>query len=183
MASTPGNVTRGLTLKGPELTWAILDGRKLVENRTWRLSPGWYALHSGKGSLSAEAKMRLHALAPDAPEETSLPKSAIVGAIRVSHCLPLEACSQDPWATGPVCNVIAERAMLTSPIPHRGALGTWPISKESIVALQNALEDAPMKSNATALALLGLDKQLALGRKRKRVAPDTQPQQPAQSSL
>ena len=40
-ADTPGGVTHGLTLRGSQLNWAILNGHKIIENRGWSLQPGW----------------------------------------------------------------------------------------------------------------------------------------------
>jgi hypothetical protein len=50
----------GITLKGDLLVAAILAGAKGVENRSWVIPPGWYALHLGLGkpSLADESLWR-----------------------------------------------------------------------------------------------------------------------------
>ena len=64
MAETPGTVTKGLTLRGAQTNWAILNGHKLIENRTWRIAPGWYALHTGAGDAEFKVQQRLRELLP-----------------------------------------------------------------------------------------------------------------------
>ena len=60
------------------------------------------------------------------PPEDSLPHSAIVGAVRVSHALPLADCDGvEPWAFGPVVNVIDAYCRLATPVAHKGALSIW----------------------------------------------------------
>jgi hypothetical protein len=72
-ASTPAVVTHGITLKGARLSWAILKRRKVIENRSIKLSPGWYALHTGVGKMDALRSGELELLCPGIPEEATLP--------------------------------------------------------------------------------------------------------------
>ncbi|KOO35219.1 hypothetical protein Ctob_012724 [Chrysochromulina tobinii] len=43
-----GEITHGLTLRGAQLSWAILEGEKVIENRTVSLPAGWIAIHTGR---------------------------------------------------------------------------------------------------------------------------------------
>lgn len=136
----------GLTLRGGQLTHAILSGAKKIENRHFRLTPGWYALHTGASTSSHESQRPLLAALPDMPAEADLPHSAIiVGAIRVSHHLFPHECSGDQWAFGPVCNVINAVCRLERPVYHKGALSLWNISSSSIGEVRAQLERAEVE--------------------------------------
>ena len=58
-ASHPWLVTHGLTLRGGQLSWAILNGDERVENRHFRMHPGWYALHTGAKTSSDASQLPL----------------------------------------------------------------------------------------------------------------------------
>ena len=73
-ASTPEAVTRGLTLKGAELSWSILEGRKVVENRSRLLPRGWVALHTGEGTIAAAHLRTVKSVCADLPSEGTLPR-------------------------------------------------------------------------------------------------------------
>ena len=120
-ASAPWLVTHGLTLRGAQLSWAILNGNKRVENRHFRMQPGWYALHTGAKTSSHESQLPLLAAVDGMPSEASLPHSAIIGALKVTHALTLDQCKPtEPWAFGPVVNVISAVCKLSQPVPARG---------------------------------------------------------------
>ena len=123
-AALPQHVTHGLTLKGAQLAYALLRGPKCIENRYFRLKPGWYALHAGASMHALESQRELLAKVPGMPPEADLPHSAIIGAIRVSHVLSLEQCQSNEWAFGPLCNVVDAVALLKTPVQHSGALST-----------------------------------------------------------
>ena len=146
-ASDLAHVTHAITLKGARLSWAILEGHKTIENRTIRLRPGWYVLHTGKGKDTLQ-RPQLDAL--NGPAEASLPHGAVVGALKVSHSLSLEQCGGDAWATGPVCNVVAATAQLATPVPMNGALGVWPLGAEALVSVRAGLGAADVRVNDVA---------------------------------
>ena len=125
--------THAITLRGATYNWAILAGHKNIENRSTRISPGWYFLHTGARNNSAEAQASIRARVPEdvrVPVEDSLPHAVIVGFIKISHSLPLEQCAGSPWATGPVCNVIEAVCELGTPISQKGNLGQWPVGPD-----------------------------------------------------
>eukprot|EP00971_Amphidinium_carterae_P136062 2696046-Amphidinium_carterae.1 len=39
--------SEAITLQGAQQVMAILNGVKLIENRSWKIPCGWYALHAG----------------------------------------------------------------------------------------------------------------------------------------
>ena len=132
-ASSIDATTHAITLRGATYSWAILAGHKNIENRSARIAPGWYFLHTGARNNSAEAQASIRACVPGGvrvPAEASLPHGVIVGLIKISHSLPLEQCDGSAWATGPVCNVIEAVCELGTPINQKGALGQWPIGPD-----------------------------------------------------
>ena len=121
-AAAPGEITHALTLRSAQLTYALLRGPKCIENRDFRMQPGWYALHTGEQTEPLASQRPLLAKMQSLPLEADLPHSAIVGAIRVSHTLTLGQCTADAWAFGPMCNVVDASISLDTPIQHTGAL-------------------------------------------------------------
>ena len=152
-APTAAAVTHGITLRGAQLTWAILNGHKRVENRHFRMSPGWYALHTGAKTSAHESQHALLAALDAMPSEASLPHCAIVGIIHISHALSLEQCAPtEPWAFGPVVNVIEEVIALPTPVPHRGALSVWRLVPEALGRIQSQLGGGAAAAAADAAA-------------------------------
>ena len=147
-AAEPWLVTHGLTLRGAQLSWAILNGDKRVENRHFRMQPGWYALHTGAKRDSHESQLPLLAGVEGMPAEEDLPHSAIVGALKVSHALTLEQSkSTEPWAFGPVVNVLSAVCRLERPVPHRGALSVWRIEQDALESVREQLRNAAVLTN------------------------------------
>ena len=146
-ATTLAAVTHALTLRGAQLMHARLSGAKRVENRHFRLQPGWYALHTGAKTSAHESQHALLAAVPGMLAEADLPHGAIVGAIRISHALTLEQCEGEPWAFGPVCNVVDAIARLETPVAHKGALSVWRIGTETLAEVQAQLARATVFEN------------------------------------
>ena len=116
---------QALTLQGAQQVFAILRGKKLIENRAWRIPVGWYAIHAGAQLINDERAERIRTTWPDAPAEESLPHSAILGLFYVhSHTTP-QACPSYVWARGPICHVISKAVELPRPVHCRGGKGLW----------------------------------------------------------
>ena len=122
-AARPAEVTHGLTLKGAQLTWAIMHRKKTIENRSVRLKPGWLALHTGMGKLDAVRAAELAVQCPGIPPETTLAHGYIVGALRVDRACEIADCAgtaSEPWASGPICAYMGfQPSPLTSRAPLR----------------------------------------------------------------
>ena len=146
-AKEPWLVTHGLTLRGAQLSWAILNGDKRVENRHFRMQPGWYALHTGAKRDSHESQLPLLAGVGGVPAEEDLPHSAIVGAFKVSHALTEQSKPTEPWAFGPVVNVLSAVCRLERPVPHRGALSVWCIEQDALESVREQLRNAAVLTN------------------------------------
>lgn len=139
---------KALTL-WPEWAWAICHLGKNVENRSWVIPPGLYALHAGKRfggrgqhprdkqyaadvlfhnarseSLTEEQTDRLYKLKPDA-----IPFGSIVGVIRVTGHTPSNDIPEHlAWHDGySIANHLELVHALPTPIPCKGALGLWTV--------------------------------------------------------
>ncbi|CAE8626897.1 unnamed protein product, partial [Polarella glacialis] len=153
-AAEPSLVTHALTVQGPQQGLAMVTGRKQIENRGWRIPPGWYALHVGSQPLAAigvEWCERMRVAWPEAPPERSLPSSKIVGLIHVSEqrkpgaSLPKDH-PQAIWAVGPICHVIDQAVELPRGIQHGGSKGLWEISEPARQRLLRQLSGLAIQS-------------------------------------
>ena len=123
---------RALTVCQP-WAWAIVDGHKLVENRT-RLTKyrGPLVIHAGKSMAWDEhgrqflAKMGLRV-----PER--LPLGAIVGVVDLVDCVRVEDLARSAWASGPFCWVLSNPRKV-APMAWSGQLGLWQVPR-SVVGL------------------------------------------------
>jgi hypothetical protein len=148
-APSASEVHHGVTLRGAQLTFAVLAGAKRVENRHFRMQPGWYALHTGASTSAHESQHALIAAVPGMPSEASLPHSCIVGVIEITHSLDISQCANEPWAFGPVVDVIGSVIRLERPVPHRGALSLWTVQPEAADAVRAQLTSAAVLRNDT----------------------------------
>ena len=130
---------RCITMKGSLISESILRGYKKVENRTWVIKPGWYALHTGAGKIEKATKLIIQQNWPEGVQiPTNLPTSAIVGLIHIGSSTVMT--EPNGWETGPILNHIIDTIRLEEPIYNvKGNLGLWyaykVISKEEIQKL------------------------------------------------
>ena len=134
-------ITHAVTLRGSLLNYQILTRQKPVENRNFKIPSGWVALHN-----NAQKK-------EESGEKNKSP-SAIVGAVRFAHAVPIELLPEDISPThrehcfGPQCNVVAEVQFLSKPILGvKGALGIWKLKPHH--ATEIALQLATGESQIT----------------------------------
>ena len=150
------NVTHVLTVQGLQLALAMLTGRKLVENRTFRVRPGWIALHLGVGKRVTQHGLQAAQMYPDLPRDADQPShfGKIVGLLRISeHRVPRD-CADHPWAIGPICNVISHALTLHTPIQWVGNLGCQPLTaNESAQIRQQVLSDRTQITTCDVAAL------------------------------
>ena len=105
----------------------------MIENRKFRMSPGWYYVHCSRTShtgVSQDKWYREHY--PDSyPGFQSFYswKGCIVGAAYVAHHLPHEACKDDVFACAdyPIKNIITQTIDFNVAVPCNGFVGTWPL--------------------------------------------------------
>ena len=149
---------KALSIQQP-WAWAILDGRKRVENRTWLTHHrGPLLIHAGNSRKWYRA-LRGKTL-PDGsplPPEDYLHFGAILGVVQLRECVelaepegaPLRA---DPFASGPVCWVLAEPRRFPSPIPFKGQVTLFEVSEH--IARQAA--GVPVQLSRSAWSSAGL---------------------------
>lgn len=123
-----GEAEKALTLQGAQQVYAILRGVKLIENRSWAIPKGWYALHAGAQMINAERAARTREAWPEAPAEEDLPHGAIAGLIYVEQTRRPRDC-QGIWARGPRCNVISKAIELPRAVRCRGDRGLWHLGR------------------------------------------------------
>lgn len=98
--------------------WAIVNGVKAVENRSWRTAHrGPILIHAGKSRrwLGAEEL-------PEAPEEGELPFGFVVGGVEVLDCVPVGEVRDRRFAFGPWCWILARPWKLDHPVALAGKL-------------------------------------------------------------
>lgn len=145
-AAVATEVSHALTLQGAQQVLAILRGVKLIENRSWKIPLGWYAIHAGSQPINEERGARTRAAWPDAPPEESLPHSAILGLFRVqAHTRPEKCRHGYIWARGPVCNLISEALELPRPVRCRGGRGLWRLSPPVLQRIREQVEECGVK--------------------------------------
>merc|ERR1712196_504717 len=116
------------TVQGAQHGRAMVTGRIKIDNRQWKMGLGWYGLHVGALPLEYMGEIwceRMKKVWPDAPPESALPSSMIVGLIHINEHRTPEQCPgkeniQSVWAVGPICHIIDQAIMLKNPVRHRG---------------------------------------------------------------
>jgi hypothetical protein len=152
----PAGRIRVLTLRQPWAT-AIAELGKRVENRTWRLPPGYLWIHAGARSgwdpagpahpVFAAAWQHRHGTGAG-PDSVTL--SAVIALVRVTGAHHDADCARggrrcDPWAAaGQVHNMLELAAVLPRPVHADGKQRLWmlPPSAESACRAQLAARPA-----------------------------------------
>ena len=103
-----------LSIKQPFAS-GIMQGRKRLENRTWRprMPAGggrglWIAVHASAKAAMADDPLvvALRDAWPDMPSAATLPRSAVLGFMHVSSVVSVDEMSGEPQAVGPWCWLI-----------------------------------------------------------------------------
>ena len=117
----------------PVWAWAIMEGIKRVENRSWRTAfRGRLGIHAGLGGKRDNAaRALLHGIGVTVPE--SIRCEAILGSVILDQIeayarslpgmsSPLES---DPLVYGPWCWLLRDPRPLALPLFYRGQQGLW----------------------------------------------------------
>ena len=121
----------GITMKGALVSYALLHGGKDIENRTKRVKPGWYALHTGSSKIDPNIEkyviknLKFNLKENDIPKEKDLPHSCIVGAFHIAGSAELkdnEHLKTNGWSLGPVCNFVDKTLNFENPISTKGMI-------------------------------------------------------------
>jgi hypothetical protein len=108
--------------------WAIAQGLKTIENRTWRTHyRGPLAIHAGRAPCPPAL------ILPDGTpvQDAGLVCGAVVALVDLVDCLAVVDAPQGPFTEGPFCFVLANVRRIT-PIPWPGALSLFEIPDEVI---------------------------------------------------
>ena len=142
-APHPSVVTHAISVCDVDMALLMVSGLKKFENRKFRMS-GWYALHVSRTEAtevvrnllgSAGVQAQLNALPP-----ARFRGGDLCGLICITGSTEPTYCDGDPWALGPVCNIIVDFIKLPHGIwVHQGQIGTWPIDAGTLAELQLAL--------------------------------------------
>jgi DNA-binding XRE family transcriptional regulator len=124
------------------------DFPKDVENRTWKIPLGPLAIHAGLsrqwmywGRHDDELKATTRSLGP----WDDLPFGKIIGVVDVvEHFLYPEPLTllNNPWAFGPICNMLSNPRPLFTPVPWKGLQKIFKIP-DSVILEQMPGMEAP----------------------------------------
>jgi hypothetical protein len=143
---------RGFTLSDATLVWALLEGHKKIENRNFRITPGWYAVHLAAGSHTpVNVEQRLRESFPSLPSPLAFEKGAIHGVCRVTGHREVAsdpAVARDEWYAPPykIANCVGDVAWLRRPVFARGNLGVWPLDDRARRDVRRSLQEAKRAS-------------------------------------
>ena len=144
---------RALTIWQP---WAsmIANGRKPVENRTWKPRAGElrvgdvFAIHAGKTHdyeswVVARAIVRAlgHQYEPFGLTARNAPYGALVGVATLDEVRDSPR-DRDPWWCGPVGWYLRDARALAQPIECRGGQGLWTVETRELDAMMSQLRVA-----------------------------------------
>ena len=122
--------TYALTVLQP-WAWAIAEGLKTIENRTWPTSiRGPIYIHAGKKLLPDQlyacgAMLKASGSTRELPALHTLPTRALIAVVDIVDCGRFD---DDPWAIrahGMYHFRLANARILPQPIPRRGQMGFW----------------------------------------------------------
>lgn len=156
---------RALTLWQP-MAWAIAEGHKPVENRSWPLPPDMigarFAVHAGKKYDPEWASMIRSTFGLDVPPKNDIALGAVIAVATFRGCLddeevrmlnaeglaelgmPAEAMdSVTAWFSGPYGFLVADIQRLSTPVPCRGFQGFWNLPEEIVAAVEKLSSDGP----------------------------------------
>ena len=120
-ADAPEKITHAFTLKGYHWAYAMLEGEraeggtmgrsKVIENRHFKITPGWYGVVVGKGMGRREDYEMVKRTLPNMAiptwesQQAKQMRGKLVGMVKISHSVKTEMCTTSPWAQGPVCKM------------------------------------------------------------------------------
>ena len=123
-----------ITVRQP-WAWAIVEGLKRIENRTWTTRyRGPLLIHAGvsRAEFKGEAfkTLDLAASMPFLPPVGELIFGAIIGVVDLVGVVPLEEVAGEPFASGPLCWLL-ENPRAVGPAPYKGKLNLFEVDAEA----------------------------------------------------
>lgn len=126
---------RAITIHAP-WAWAIAEGYKLVENRSWIPKiRGLLAIHAGRSQDSDQGALQTFSRIGITPPP-QFERGAIIGTVELADVLPLDEylrqygkTSQVDFAIGPFCWVL-RNPQRCKPIKCPGNFQTWSVKNQ-----------------------------------------------------
>jgi hypothetical protein len=117
--------------------WSIVHGIKTVENR-WRPTShrGPLVIHASRSRRYCRGAYS--ELLSGLPPSDQLDFGALIGVVDVVNCMPVADVMGQPFAEGPRCWILAN-ARPIKPVPFKGKISLFPVSKNVIVPLNQPL--------------------------------------------
>jgi len=123
--------------------WAIMAGRKAVENRSWPTKyRGDLLIHAGR-NRSTLARIHLPGLDPP----SKLVFGGLIGVVTLSDCLPIARAPRLPFAEGPWCWILTHPRPLSEPIMFQGRLSLFNVPDHLVAAFLQKESPAPLAHN------------------------------------
>ena len=112
-----------LSIRAP-WAWAILEGHKRVENRTWQVKHrGPLAIHAGGSKRSDKQAAELFASLGLVCPFDMLQRGAIIGLVDLVDIV--DTYQDDPFAEGPFYWLLENPRWFDEPVRCDGQLGLW----------------------------------------------------------
>ncbi len=126
-----GAILKALTIDA-YWAWAIIYGKKRVENRSWRTHyRGLLAIHAGKNcrrdQQAIDAMRLIDPNLESCPTEVQADsiRGRIIGIVDLVGCVEASELDDDPWAFGPFCWLLRDIQPIAVPVPAIGRQGLW----------------------------------------------------------
>lgn len=119
----------------PHWAWAIIHGRKRIENRTWTTN------HRGRLFIHASSRRvpidPCHlSLLKGMPSPDDLTIGAIIGFVDVVDCVPWGEVKEDPYAFGPWCWTLRKPTPI-QPVQCLGRTKLWHPPRRAVSAARH----------------------------------------------
>lgn len=117
---------KAITIKQP-WAWAIVNGYKPVENRSWRVDyRGPLAIHAATSDCEAGWRFVSQNVPCDMKRlRWRLSRGAVIGTVELVDIVPVRERVQCPWSFGPYCWIFENPLLLPEPVFCCGALSIW----------------------------------------------------------
>ena len=111
--------------------WALVDGRKDVENRTWMPSyTGRLWIHASRKPVDEADLAWLRETLPHVSIPTAFPVGALVGYVTLVEC---KIDSPSIWyRPGHYAWIVRDAVALREPVAMRGRQGIWAIDEDDL---------------------------------------------------
>ncbi len=120
---------KALSIRQP-WAWAILSAGKDIENRDWTTNLRERIIIHASKTFDWEGYLWLQRHGHNPPNARQIPTGCLVGEVEITDCLPVEQVTDNHWAFGPNCLMLANPKTYDTPIPHKGQLGFFDTKEE-----------------------------------------------------